>query len=103
MTMPMTLHTSNLIQVALFKLNIRKTLKPMPRHATSGRYLTLYGLLRAGSFLLNIHTAAQIIEKASSVPMLVICVTFSIGVTAAIIEVIPPTINVLFHGVLNTG
>src|SRR6476660_6985906 len=100
---PITLHTSSLIHVALSKLNIRKTLNPIPRHATRGRYLTLYGLLRPGSFFLRIQTAAHIIEKARSVPMLVICVTFSIGVTAAITEVIPPTINVLFHGVLNTG
>ena len=82
------LHITKRTQVALSKLIIKNKLKTIPSGAIMDRYFTLYGLVIVGSFFRRISTAAQIIAKANKVPILVILVAFSIGVTDAINEAI---------------
>jgi hypothetical protein len=50
----------------------------------------LYGRSNPGSFIRRINTARHTIENAKSVPIEHISEIFSIGVKAAVREIIPP-------------
>src|SRR5262249_3964911 len=103
MSMPRINQTTRRIHVGLVRVSIKPSDIRIPMIGVKGTHGALNGRSRSGLRRRRIHTPAETMTNASSVPMLTISVSTLIGKDAARAATKNPTVRVEIQGVRKRG